>query len=246
MAIALTQTIRQIVTESPDIIPVFQRYGIDFCCGGEKTLTEACQNAKVPVDMVLNAYADLQKLSVARADSRDWTKESLTTLIDNITSTHHVVVRNESARIEKLHSKVPEKHGEKHPELFEVRDTFQALAAELAVHLMKEEQILFPYIVRLEEAQIAGESAPPSTCFGSVENPIRMMEFEHENAGDALRDLRRITNGYQAPDDACDGFRSLYAALADFEKDLHMHIHKENNILHPRALQAERSKAVHA
>lgn len=246
MAIALTQSVRQIVTENPDIIPVFQRYGIDFCCGGEKALTDACADAKVPPTMVLAAYADRQKLEVARTETRDWNAEPLTSLIDHICKTHHIVVRNESARIERLLSKVPEKHGEKHPELFEVREVFQALAAELAVHLMKEEQILFPYIVRLEEAQVAGEPAPPSSCFGSVENPIRMMEFEHSSAGEALRELRSITNGYQAPEDACDGFRSLYAALADFEKDLHMHIHKENNLLHPRALQAERSKAVHA
>ncbi len=246
MSIELTQSVRQIVTEIPEIIPVFQRFGIDFCCGGEKSLSVACQDAKIPAETVLSAFEDLKKLSAARSDEKNWSSEPLSALLDHIKSTHHAFTRNEIARIEKLLSKVPDKHGEKHPELYDVREVFQALAAELSVHLMKEEQILFPYIVRLEEAQLSGEPAPPSTCFGSVENPIRMMEFEHASAGDELRELRRLSNDYQPPEDACDGYRSLYSALADFEKDLHLHIHKENNILHPRALQAERSKVVNA
>jgi regulator of cell morphogenesis and NO signaling len=246
MAINIEQTVRQLVVDYPDIIPVFQRYGIDFCCGGEKSLGQACEAANVTPTIVLEAYEAAKQLTTERSQQEDWNQQNLTDLIFHIQRTHHVYVRNESARIEKLLTKVPDKHGEKHPELFEVRKLFTTLAAELAVHMMKEEQILFPYIVRLEEAAIAGEPAPPSCCFGTVENPIRMMEMEHESAGDVLRDLRAITNGYTAPSDACDGFRSLYAALADFESDLHIHIHKENNILHPRALASERAKAVHA
>lgn len=246
MAISTEQTVRQLVNEYPAIIPVFQRFGIDFCCGGEKSLAQACANANVTPSIVLDAFEAAKQLNTERSQEQDWNKKDLSELIYNIQRTHHMYVRNESARIEKLLTKVPDKHGEKHPELFKVRDLFTALAAELAVHLMKEEQILFPYIVRLEEAAIANEPVPPSCCFGTVENPIRMMEMEHESAGDILRDLRATTNGYTAPADACDGFRSLYSALADFESDLHIHIHKENNILHPRALAAERAKAVHA
>lgn len=246
MPISNETSVRQLVTEYPNIIPVFQRYGIDFCCGGEKTLAEACQNAHVTPSMVLSAFESSKQLNSERAQETDWNKATLADLISHLNRTHHVFVRNENARIEKLLAKVVEKHGDKHPELFHVRDVFSAVAAELSVHLMKEEQILFPYIVRLEEAAVAGESAPPSCCFGTVENPIRMMESEHETVGDAMRDLRAVTKGYTPPDDACDGFRSLYSALADFESDLHMHIHKENNILHPRALASERAKAVHA
>jgi len=246
MAITIRQSVRDIVNENPAIIPVFQRYGIDFCCGGDKSFAEACITAKVTPEIVLDAFESAKQLSTERATEVDWTKQPLADLISHINRTHHMYLRNESARIEKLLSKVPEKHGEKHPELFQVRDVFTALAAELAVHLMKEEQILFPFIIRLEEATLAGEPAPPSACFGTVENPIRMMEHEHESAGNALRELRALTNGYTAPEVACDGFRSLYAALADYEADLHVHIHKENNILHPRALAGERSKAVHA
>jgi regulator of cell morphogenesis and NO signaling len=246
MAISNDQTVRELVNEYPAIIPVFQRFGIDFCCGGDKSLTEACANAHVTPKIILEAFEASKQLNDERLSQLDFSQLSLADLISNISRTHHIYVRNESARIEKLLSKVPDKHGAKHPELFEVRDVFTALAAELAVHLMKEEQILFPFIVRLEEAAIAKESTPPSTCFGTVENPIRMMEYEHESAGEALRELRKLTNGYTAPEDACDGFRSLYAAMADFEADLHMHIHKENNILHPRALAVERATAVHA
>ena len=246
MLITNDQSVRQLVTEYPAIIPVFQRFGIDFCCGGEKSLAEACQNAHVTPKIVLDAFEAAKQLTTERSTEQDWSQQSLSDLTSHIIRTHHLYVRNESARIEKLLTKVPDKHGAKHPELFQVRDIFTALAAELAVHLMKEEQILFPFIVRLEEAAIAHETAVPSTCFGTVENPIRMMEHEHESAGDCLRDLRAVTNGYTAPEDACDGFRSLYAALADFESDLHIHIHKENNILHPRALSLEHATAVHA
>jgi regulator of cell morphogenesis and NO signaling len=233
MPITNDQTVRQLVNEYPAIIPVFQRFGIDFCCGGEKSLAEACKNSHVTPQIVLDAFEAAKKLTTARATEQDWNQQSLTDLTAHLVNTHHVYVRNESARIEKLLSKVPDKHGARHPELFQVRDVFTALAAELAVHMMKEEAI-------------AKETALPSTCFGTVENPIRMMEYEHESAGGALRDLRAITNGYTAPEDACDGFRSLYSALADFEADLHMHIHKENNILHPRALAVEHATAVHA
>ncbi len=246
MAINNDQTVRQLVNEYPAIIPVFQRFGIDFCCGGDKSLSEACTNAHVAPQIVIDAFEASKKLNTERASQQDFSQLSLADLISSISRTHHIYLRNESARIEKLLSKVPDKHGEKHPELFQVRDVFMALSAELAVHLMKEEEILFPFIVRLEEAAIAKESAPPSTCFGTVENPIRMMEMEHESAGEALRELRSLTNGYAPPDDACDGFRSLYSALADYESDLHIHIHKENNILHPRALAVERATAVHA
>ncbi len=243
MAIATEKSVRELVVETPAIIPVFQRYGIDFCCGGEKSLSEACITAGVSAEIVLNAFEAAKNLESARAAYHDWSEESLTDLVDHINRTHHVFVRNEIARIEKLLGKVPDKHGAKHPELFQVRDLFTALAAELTVHLMKEEQILFPFIVRAEESQLEGKFAAPSSCFGSIENPIRMMEYEHENAGTVLKQLRATTNGYTAPEDACDGFRSLYSALADFEADLHVHIHLENNILFPRAITAAGSVA---
>ena len=129
-------------------------------------------------------------------------------------------------------------HGANHPEMRRIQAVFAGVAEELAVHMMKEEMVLFPYIARMEEAVIAGEPALPAP-FGTVGNPIRMMEHEHESAGEALRELRALSNGYTAPADACTTFRTLYSAMAEFEQDLHRHIHLENNVLHPRALDME-------
>jgi regulator of cell morphogenesis and NO signaling len=163
-------------------------------------------------------------------------------LIENIKSTHHAYVREQIPNLEALLDKVTAKHGKNHPELGGVRQTFTALAEELTLHLMKEEQILFPYIVRGEESSAQHEPAPPS-CFGSVENPIRMMMSEHDQAGEALREMRRLTADYKLPEDACTSFRALYRLLQEFEADLHQHIHKENNILFPRAIQVCRVAA---
>jgi regulator of cell morphogenesis and NO signaling len=147
-------------------------------------------------------------------------------------------VRSESPRIEALAAKVVGVHGKNHPELIEVQKVFSALAAELSVHLMKEEQILFPYISRMEENVLAGEAAPPA-MFGTVLNPVRMMMQEHDGAGDSLRSLRTVTKDYTVPADACISYRTLYQALQEYEADLHQHIHLENNILFPRAVAME-------
>lgn len=175
---------------------------------------------------------------VARDESgaEDWFKRPLVDLISYINDTHHVFVRQECPRIEALAAKVVSVHGKNHPELRELQQVFSVLSNELSVHLMKEEQILFPYVVRLEESFVAGEPAPPA-MFGTVLNPVRMMMHEHDTAGDALRSLRSLTQDYRTPEDACISYRTLYQALQDFEADLHQHIHLENNILFPRAVK---------
>jgi regulator of cell morphogenesis and NO signaling len=162
----------------------------------------------------------------------------LADLILHITSTHHAFVREESPRIQALAAKVVGVHGTNHAELLQVQQVFSALAEELRVHLMKEEQMLFPYISRMEESVLAGEPAPPA-MFGTVANPVRMMMQEHDGAGEALRSLRAITSNYAIPEDVCISYRTLYQALQDFESDLHQHIHLENNILFPRAVAME-------
>jgi regulator of cell morphogenesis and NO signaling len=156
-------------------------------------------------------------------------------LIGHITQTHHAFVREESPRILALAAKVAGVHGKNHPELLEVQSKFAALAEELSVHLMKEEQILFPYVTRMEENAQAGEPAPPA-MFGTVANPIRMMTQEHDGAGDVLKALRSLSSNYAVPGDACISYRTLYEALQGFEADLHQHIHLENNVLFPRAI----------
>ena len=170
--------------------------------------------------------------------TQDWRRASLADLIANITATHHTFVRSECPRIQGLATKVVGVHGKNHPELQQVQELFAALSEELTVHLMKEEQILFPYILRMEESALAGEPAPPA-MFGTVMNPIGMMMREHDGAGDALRALRSATNDHTLPGDACISYRTLYQALQGFEADLHQHIHKENNILFPRAVAME-------
>jgi regulator of cell morphogenesis and NO signaling len=237
MTIAATKTVGEIAAEMPCATREFEKLGIDYCCGGSRTLGEACAEANISID---EALVRLEKslASTQPGDSRDWQNQLLADLIGHITSTHHAFVRAESPRVEALAAKVVGVHGKNHPELLQVQQVFAALAQELSVHLMKEEQVLFPYVVRMEESVLAGEPAPPA-MFGTVVNPIRMMMQEHDGAGNALRSLRTITNDYQVPEDACISYRTLYQALQGFESDLHQHIHLENNILFPRAVAME-------
>lgn len=232
-----TDTLGQLAAEVPGATRELEKLGIDYCCGGSRTLGEACGQANISVD---EALARLKRGMESKhpSDGTNWQKALLADLIEHINRTHHVFVREESPRIEALGAKVVGVHGKNHPELLEVQKTFCALAAELSVHLMKEEQILFPYVVRMEESVLAGESAPVA-MFGTVMNPVRMMMQEHDGAGDALRILRRVTKDYSLPEDSCASYRALYEALRGFETDLHQHIHLENNILFPRAIAME-------
>src|SRR6516164_2017048 len=236
MTINTSETVGKIVAEAPAATREFEKLGIDYCCGGSRTLAEACAHAKISVDEVL---ARLEK-SLATASPRDvnWKALPLADLIAHINSTHHVFVRSECPRINALAAKVVGVHGKNHPELLAVQEIFAALAEELQVHLMKEEQILFPYILRMEESVTAGEMAPPA-MFGTVMNPITMMMREHDGAGEALRSLRSVTNDYAVPGDACTSYRTLYQALQGFDADLHQHIHLENNVMFPRAVAME-------
>jgi regulator of cell morphogenesis and NO signaling len=237
MTLAATKTVGEIAAEMPSATREFEKLGIDYCCGGGRTLDQACAEANIPLD---EALAKLEKsLASTRNDAgKDWQKLLLADLIGHITTTHHAFVREESPRIQALAAKVVGVHGNRHPELRQVQEIFAALAEELRVHLMKEEQMLFPYISLMEESVLAGEPAPPA-MFGTVANPVRMMTQEHDGAGYALRSLRSITSNYSIPQDACISYRTLYQALQDFEADLHQHIHLENNVLFPRAIAME-------
>ena len=228
------KTLRDLVLENPAAPRVFERLGLDYCCGGGATLQEACEAANLqPADVL--TWLDQMPPEAA---VRDWNREPLADLAAHIQGTHHRFVRDETARLGPLFDKVCRVHGDNHPELECLRSTFARLAAELTTHLMKEEMVLFPYIVRMEEAVVAHEPALPAP-FGSVRNPVQMMRNEHDGAGEALRDLRRASRNYTAPDDACISYRELYRALGEFEADLHQHIHLENNILFPRAIAME-------
>jgi regulator of cell morphogenesis and NO signaling len=158
--------------------------------------------------------------------------------MDYIVARHHAYVKQELPRLEQLLNKVAGKHAEAHPELNKVKTIFAGLRDELTSHLMKEESVLFPYVRSMEES-IRGTAKRRPSCFGTVRNPIHMMELEHDSAGDALRELRAVTNGFVSPEEGCFSFKALYKGLEEFEEDLHQHIHMENNILHPRAIELE-------
>ncbi len=240
MSIEATQTVGELATAVPGATREFEKLGIDYCCGGGRTLGEACADAKISVEQAMSRLQEGLAGAQPRP-GRHWKNEPLAELIAHISSTHHVFVREECPRIEALAAKVVSMHGPNHPELQKVQSLFTALAAELSVHLMKEEQILFPYVIRMEEAAIAGEPTPPA-MFGTVVNPVRMMMQEHDGAGDVLKQLRSVTNDYALPAEACISYATLYEALQDFEADLHQHIHLENNILFPRAVALEERK----
>lgn len=235
--LSATKTVRELAVEMPSATRVFERLGIDYCCGGGQSLEEACDSAKVKVDDVLRAL-EAESAPAAKGPV-DWTGAPLAKLIDHIVATHHAYVKAEVPRLEQLIAKVVSVHGQNHPELKQVQSEFRTLGAELGMHMMKEEQILFPYIADMEAAVEAGRSIPPCV-FGTVRNPVQMMVMEHDAAGENLHAMREATDGFRAPADACVSYTTLYRALAEFEADLHQHIHLENNILFPRAVEMER------
>jgi regulator of cell morphogenesis and NO signaling len=240
MSITTEKTVRELALENPAATRVFEKLGIDYCCGGNQSLERACEKAHVAIDEVLSSLEESERKLRETQPQRDWQAEPLADVIGHISRTHHKYTREEIARLGPLFVKVCSVHGQHHPELVEIRSIFAGLAQELTTHMMKEEMVLFPYIVRLEEAAIQKEPVLPPP-FGRVQNPVSMMEQEHESAGTALRRMRQASGGYSAPPDACVSYRTLYKALADFEADLHQHIHLENNILFPRAIAIEQA-----
>lgn len=241
MSLTTDKTVRELVLENPAATRVFEKLGIDYCCGGNKSLEQACQAANLSIDEVIDSLEMADHAARAVQTAHDWQREPLADLASHITNTHHRFTRAELARLSPLLDKVCAVHGKNHPELQQVRISFQGLAQELTTHMMKEERVLFPYIVRMEEAVIQQEPVLPAP-FGSVQNPVAMMEHEHDSAGNALRAIREASSGYTPPGDACISYQTLYRALSEFETDLHQHIHLENNILFPRAIAMEKGR----
>jgi len=212
---------------------VFSSFGIDFCCGGNVPVTEACAGKGLdPVVVLLEIDQAVQARS---GDTTDWLAAPLPELIGHIEDTHHVYMKRQLPTAEARLAKVLAAHGERHGEMLRaVSAVYGPMKAELDGHLAKEEMVLFPLIRAL-----AGGTAAGSFHCGSVRNPIRVMGMEHDSAGEALVQLRRLTNDYTPPEDSCNTFRALYFELAEMERDLHRHIHLENNILFPRAIALE-------
>jgi regulator of cell morphogenesis and NO signaling len=233
-----SMTVREVAIELPQSTRLFERLKIDYCCGGNRPLTEACASIGVEVGEVMGMLESVSQSEPQGDGAVDFQKLSFSELIAYVLDTHHVFTKQEMARLELLTKKVITAHGENHPELHKVGALLDALCADLKPHMFKEEQILFPYILGLVQADSQNRPTPFAP-FGTVNNPIRMMMMEHDAAGEILRDLRTITSNYTTPADGCISYRTLYEALEAFEKDLHQHIHLENNILFPRAIELE-------
>jgi iron-sulfur cluster repair di-iron protein len=233
-----TKTVREIALEQPSAIRVFERLGIDYCCGGRKPLAEACTERNLDVNDV--AAAVTASAITPDVIGIDWTKTSLRALIEHIVETHHQYVMNELPRLNKFAEKLAAKRGDAQPHLPVLKEVIAQMGEELIHHLGKEEHVLFPYITKLEESQTTG-AAQPRHCFGSVANPIAMMTREHDDAGAALAQIEQLTQNFTAPADACPTYLGFYASLKEFRQDLHQHIHLENNILFPRAVELEAS-----
>jgi regulator of cell morphogenesis and NO signaling len=233
-----TQTVREIALQQPSSIRIFERYGIDYCCGGRKALSEACAARSLEVDAVIAALeAAADGKSVGEEES---SQKSLSGLCSHIVATHHEYVKRELPRLTALATKVVHRHGETHPELPVIQATLARLGEELTQHLAKEEIVLFPYISKLERAVTEGGPKPES-CFGTVTNPIAMMTREHDDAGMLLEVLRNKSGQFTPPEGACPTYNAFYNGLREFEQDLHRHIHLENNVLFPRAVELEES-----
>lgn len=236
--ISSEMTVREVAALVPESTRLFEILKIDYCCGGNRPLTEACAFAGVEVDNVMAQLSALGKSEVSDSATPDFQKLSLTKLITHILDTHHIFTKSEMSRIQALTEKVIGAHGANHPELLTVAELFQRLCADLNPHMFKEEQVLFPYIVAMERAETQDQPVPFAP-FGTVKNPIRMMMMEHDTAGDILRKLRAVTSDYRVPSNGCISYQTLYQALEDLEKDLHQHIHLENNVLFPKAVELE-------
>ena len=228
-------TLGEWVTVYPQTARLFDELQIDYCCGGSGTLARACEERGLNLDDVVSQLADAITHPYEAA-SRNFDEMQPGELCDEIEQTHHAFLRKELPRLSNLIEKVMAAHGENHPELRQLRDVFRELSAELEPHMLKEEQILFPAI-----RQLAQLGSQPRFQFGTLANPIRVMEHEHDNAGTALKRIRELTAGFHVPEDACNTWRALYDGLQHLESDMHLHVHKENNILFAKAQQLEAS-----
>ncbi|MBS1859421.1 MAG: iron-sulfur cluster repair di-iron protein [Acidobacteria bacterium] len=235
-----TTTVRDIAAGSLAAVRVFEKYGIDYCCGGKRPLDAVCREKGYDPDE-LRRELDAALTGKVAAD-RDWNAAPLTELIGHIVRTHHDYLRRElpaiQARLETVYRVYNQRYG---PTLIGLPEVFFDLRAELEMHIRKEEMILFPTIAAYETADSNGLPLPPAP-FGTVANPIAMMEAEHESAGHALTRIHEITRDFAVPDYACVTYRALMSGLDELERDLHLHIHLENNILFPRAAALEASR----
>ena len=225
------------VAEDYRAAAVFSKYGIDFCCKGHRTIQEVCNKKNIDENELLDELnATMNVKSNEGIDYKSW---PLDLLAEYIEKKHHRYVEEKIPVLKQFLDKLCKVHGSRHPELFEINNLFIASAGELAAHMKKEELILFPFIKKMVSASISGQPIQ-MPGFGTVENPIAMMMIEHDNEGERFRKIAELTNNYNPPADACNTYRVTFAMLNEFEQDLHLHIHLENNILFPEAAKLEK------
>lgn len=230
------ETVGQLAAKDLRKAEVFKKFGIDFCCGGKKTLKQVCEEKGLDLAAVEAALDNVQETTTASEHYDRWSPDFLA---DYIYNKHHVYYYDESPVIADLLAKVINRHGEHYPELQQVYALYRSLTQELDSHFAKEEKVLFPFIKALVQAKNSGNTEALRTQF-SLAAPVQMMEAEHEVAGEILEELNKVTNGYTAPEGACNSFQFLYKKLKALDDDLHQHIHLENNILFPKALGLEK------
>ena len=224
-------SLAEIASTAPVLTRELERLGLDYCCGGKRSLAEACREQQLDPEAVI---AELVAVPVAPAAPADWIGLAPADLVDHLEATHHLYLKDALPRLSELAAKVSRVHGEAHPELIRVAEVLSELRADLEPHLRKEEEVLFPMIRTLASAT----SQPTFHC-GSIANPIAVMEHEHVAVGALLEQLRALTSGYQAPPGTCASTRALMEGLAELEADTHLHVHKENNHLFPAVMALE-------
>lgn len=237
MEITETTQVADVASRFPATIRVFQRHGVDFCCGGRRGFGEVCREGGL--DLAALSAELGAAIARSRPETEPLTDMPLDVLTRFIVKRYHGWLRDELPRINQMMEKVLQVHGERHPELPAVARTLSDIREDILPHMAKEEQVLYPFLQHIAGADAAGECVT-TIPFGTVRNPIRMMEMEHESVGALLARLRELTGGFTPPADACNTFRGLYHAFAELERDTHEHIHVANNILHPRAIDMEK------
>lgn len=228
--------VKDIALSNPGARKILEGAGVDYCCGGAKSLHEACMHTDVPAEEILKRLSEnSEQVSPGEAA---WVSAPLAELTRHIREKHHKYVREAIPRVRALLEQVKAKHGENHPEISDIRMLFIEVGQEMIMHMQKEEQILFPYIDAVERSVKEKKTLEPP-FFGTVRNPIQAMMSEHDSAGELVKQIRRASSEYTPPVDACTSYQALYQELRQFQEDLHQHVHLENNILFPRAVEME-------
>lgn len=235
MNVSKENQIGDIVAQDYRTAAVFQKFGLDFCCNGNRSVEAACQEAGIDPEKIITEIASIGEKAAPAIDYNSW---PLDLLADYVEKKHHRYVTEKIPVLKAYLDKISKVHGHAHPELFEIKQLFEESAGELSAHMKKEEIILFPFIRKMVAAGQSGDTSIAAP-FGTVQNPVRTMMHEHDAEGERFRKIAQLSNQYTPPADGCNTYQITLAYLKEFEEDLHLHIHLENNILFPKAIALE-------